>query len=99
MHNYVRFAAIAWLTLIPLLASEHRGFVKFGGLPVPGATVTAAQGEKKLVAVTDEQGIYSFPEFPDGEWSMHIEMLCFSPLDRTVAIAGGAPAGDWELKL
>src|SRR5258708_20312611 len=98
MHNYVRFAAIAWLTLIPLLASEHRGFVKFGGLPVPGATVTAAQGEKKLAAVTDEQGIYSFPDLPDGECSMHIEMLCFSPLAPTLTLTTGAPPPAYQFK-
>ena len=30
--------------------------VTFGGLPVPGATVTAAQGDRKFTAVTDPQG-------------------------------------------
>ena len=49
-------AAIAWFTVWGLAAAEHRGQVKFGGLPLPGATVTAAQGEKSFTAVTDLQG-------------------------------------------
>ena len=38
------------------LASEYHGRVTFGGLPVPGATVTATQGSQKVVAVSDQQG-------------------------------------------
>ena len=34
------------LAVTGLLASEHHGVVKSGGLPIPGATVTATQGEK-----------------------------------------------------
>ena len=29
------------------LASEYHGQVTFGGLPVPGATITATQGDQK----------------------------------------------------
>ena len=55
--------------------------VKFAGLPVPGATVTATMGDKKLVAVTDPQGIYTFPDLPDGVWNLQVEMLCFTPAE------------------
>ena len=79
-----------------LAAAEHHGQVKFGGLPVPGATVTATQGDKKFVAVSDLQGAYSFPDLADGVWTMQIEMLCFSPIKQEVAI-GLSP--EWNLKL
>jgi uncharacterized GH25 family protein len=63
-------------TLLP--ASEHRGVVKFAGLAVPGATVTASrvdnQGEKKQVAVTDLQGIYTFADLADGLWNLQVDM-------------------------
>ena len=52
--------------------------VKFAGLPVPGATITATMGDKKLVAVTDPQGVYSFADLADGVWNLQVEMLCFS---------------------
>jgi hypothetical protein len=81
------------------LGAENKGQVQFAGLPVPGATVTATQGDKKLTAVTDAQGIYTFPDIPDGTWKFQVEMLCFSPITRDIVIAPGAPDGIWELKL
>src|SRR5215469_11802262 len=87
------------LALRPALASEYHGRVTFGGLPVPGATITATQGEKKVVAVSDQQGSYSFADLPDGLWNIQVEMQCFSTIEQTVTIAPNAPAGTWELKL
>jgi hypothetical protein len=81
------------------LASEYHGQVSFGGLPVPGATVTATQGSKKLVVVSDQQGIYSFADLADGAWKIEVEMQCFSPIEQTVTIAPNMPAAAWELKL
>jgi len=92
------FALLA-LTLFPLLGAEQRGLVKFGGLPLPGATVTASQGEKKLVVLTDQDGVYSFADLPAGAWTIQVEMLCFSPLKQDVNIADGAAPLEWELKL
>jgi trimeric autotransporter adhesin len=80
-------------------AAEHHGQVKFGGLPVPGATVTATQGDKKLVAVADQQGAYSFADLADGVWKIRVEMLCFADLEQEVSIAADAPSPQWELKL
>jgi len=80
-------------------ASEHHGLVKFGGLPLPGATVTAKQGDKTFTAVTDFQGAYSFRDLPDGTWTVKVEMLCFSPVEREIVIAPNAPSPEWEMKL
>src|SRR5580693_4883407 len=84
-------ALVWWLATFPfvtsvLAASEHHGEVKFGGLPIPGATVTAMQGDKKLVTISDSQGMYSFPDLPEGAWSFEIEMLCFVPIKQDVTI-------------
>lgn len=101
--SFVRSTGAAVLLLcfgvLRLAAAEHHGQVKFGGLPVPGATVTAVQGEKKLVAITDPQGNYSFPDLPDGVWTLQVEMPCFAPAKQDIAVAAGAPAAEWELKL
>jgi hypothetical protein len=95
---------VAWLIIfclgtLNLTAAEHHGQVMFGGLPVPGVTVTAIQGDKQLVTVTDAQGLYTFPELQDGVWTLQVEMLCFSPSKQEVTVAAGAPALEWELKL
>ena len=95
---------VAWLIIfclgtLNLTAAEHHGQVMFGGLPVPGVTVTAIQGDKQLVTVTDAQGLYTFPELQDGVWTLQVEMLCFSPSKQEVTVAAGTPALEWELKL
>src|ERR1022692_4675528 len=90
---------IAWAACGLLSASEHHGIVKFAGLPVPGATITATMGDKKLVAITDLQGLYAFADLADGVWNVQVEMLCFATLNKEVAIAPNAPSPEWELKL
>ena len=83
----------------PLQAAEHHGQVLFGGLPVPGATVTLTLGEKHLSTITDQQGVYEFPDLPNGTWSAHIEMSGFEPMEGAVKVAAEAPQGAWELKM
>src|SRR5262247_3762797 len=80
---------------ILLLLTEHHGQVLFNGVPVPGATITATQGEKKFVSVTDQQGAYSFPELADGPFTVQVEMLGFSTLKQEV----NAPTAEFELKM
>ena len=82
-----------------LMASEHHGIVKSSGLPVPGATVTATQGDKKVVTTTDEHGAYAFPELADGVWTISVEMLGFGKLSRDVGVAPDAPTPEWDLKI
>ena len=82
-----------------LLAAEHQGQVLFSGLAVPGATITATQADKRLVAVTDQKGVYTFKDLPDGTWKFKVEMLCFATIDREVVIAPGSPDAVWEIKL
>ena len=76
-----------------LAASEHRGQVTFGGVPIPGATVTATQGDKKVVAITDPMGTYAFPDLPDGAWKIELEMLGF------ITVNGDITTSSWELKM
>jgi hypothetical protein len=80
-------------------ASQYRGQVTFGGLPLPGATITATQGSQKIIAVSDQQGGYSFADLADGTWKIEVGMQCFSTIEQTVTIAPDVPAGSWELKL
>jgi trimeric autotransporter adhesin len=81
------------------LASQYHGRVTFGGLPLPGATITATQGSQKFTAVSDQQGNYSFADLADGTWKIEVGMQCFSTIEQTVTIAPDIPAGSWELKL
>lgn len=95
----IRYTLLVCFTVLLLLGSEHHGVVKFGGLPVPGATVTATQGNKTFTAVTDPQGAYSFPDLSDGTWMLEIEMPGFAPLKEEIAVVPQAPSPEWELKM
>ncbi len=97
--RYFRLCALACLAASSMAASEHHGTVSFGGLPVPGATVTAVQDGKKFEAFTDLRGFYSFPDLRDGTCKMKVEMFGFEAAERDVAVAPDAPAAKWELKL
>jgi trimeric autotransporter adhesin len=99
IRNHSRLLAVVLSAALCLNASEQHGTVKFGGLPVPGATVTATQGDKKLTIITDQQGAYSFPDLADGSWNIEVDMLCFATIKQDVTVAAGAPASEWELKL
>jgi hypothetical protein len=88
----------AWMAVSALLASEHHGAVKSGGLPVPGATVIATQGDQRQVTTTDENGRYSFADLKDGVWKIEVEMLGFAKLSNEVGMAYDAPAPEWNLK-
>src|SRR5690242_8428309 len=56
-------------------------------------------GEKKVSVITDGAGVYDFADLTDGVWKLHVEMLCFEPVDKEIAVAANAPAAEWELKL
>ena len=99
IRDCIRCTLIAWLAIAGLLAAEYHGSVKFGGLPVPGAMVTATQGEKRVVAISNDAGAYSFADLADGVWKMKVEMLCFEPIEQEVTVGTGAAGSDWELKL
>lgn len=92
--------SVLWMATVSVAAaSEYHGQVTFGGLPIPGATVTATQGSKQLVTSTDQQGLYSFPDLADGKWTMQVGMTGFSTIKQEMAIGPNAPAAKWELKL
>jgi trimeric autotransporter adhesin len=96
------FCAVAWMSGLSLaMASEYHGQVTFGGLPLPGSTVTvtATQGDKTAVAITDSQGFYSFADLADGKWTITIEMTGFAPVKQEVTVAPNAAAGAFEMKL
>src|SRR5512141_2363457 len=92
-------ALLAWCAVTGLMASEHHGTVKSAGLPVPGVTVTATQGDRKHVTTTDENGRYAFADLPDGLWTLDIEMIGFEKLTKEVGIAFDAPSPEWTLKM
>ena len=98
LHTHLwRLLLVACFTVTGLLASETHGVVKAGGLPVPGATVTATQADKKVVTSTDDAGFYSFPELADGTWTLTVEALGFVTARKEVGVIAGIPGPEWDL--
>ena len=99
IRNWLRTLAVVIAAVLCLSAGEQKGTVKFGGLPVPGATVTASQGDKKVIAVTDQEGKYVLPDLADGDWTVEIEMQGFQTLKQDVKVVAGAEPQEFEIKM
>jgi Carboxypeptidase regulatory-like domain len=80
-------------------ATEYYGQVFFNGTPVPGATVTVSQGGQRFTTITDQQGLYTFPNLAEGVWKIKVEMSGFSSVNGQVTVGANMPQGRWELKL
>ena len=105
MHERRGFA-IAMLVAIVMAAgfvraeaAEYSGVVTVGGVPVPGATITASRADNKIVTTTDQTGAFRFADLDEGEWTIQVEMLGFATMNREVAIAPGAEPSQWTLAL
>src|SRR5580658_1329588 len=99
IRGFLRSFVAALMVAVSLVASEQHGEVNFGGLPVPGATVTATQGEKRFVAITDQQGSYTFAALEDGVWAFQVQMQGFETQTREIMVGADTPSETWELKL
>lgn len=92
--------AIALTAAALSAAADQRGVVRFGGLPLPGATVTAtAANGGKASTVSGTDGAYLLPNLADGAWSIRVEMLCFETAERSVTVAEGSPPAEWDLAM
>ncbi len=96
-HCVFALACLAFAALA--MAAPYRGVVTYGGLPLPGATVTATQGTKTLTTVSDQDGAFQFSDLADGQWTIKVEMQLFAKDQATVVIAPNMPAASFEMKL
>ena len=81
------------------LLSAQSGFVKSGDQPIPGATVTVAQGNQTLSTVTDQEGHYGFPLLSAGSWTVTVEMFGFETLKKDVDYANASGPVNFNLEL
>jgi hypothetical protein len=88
---------LAAACLLP--AAEYHGQVLLNGIPVPGASVIAARDKAKFSVLTDDRGIYSFPDLADGAWAVEVSMTGFETVKQTVVISPNTPPGSWPLTL
>ncbi|HEY4357075.1 MAG TPA: TonB-dependent receptor [Acidobacteriaceae bacterium] len=101
IHRFLQFACIFASTVLcaTASASQQSGKVTFNGLPVPGASITATQGTKKVTTASDADGNYRFADLPDGAWTIDIEMVGFAKLEQGITVNADQPGIRWELKM
>jgi trimeric autotransporter adhesin len=83
------------------------GTVKFGGQPLPGATVIATQGAHRVVTTTDESGQYELPDLAPGTYTVEVQMFGFQTAHKEVQVgpgssppsAAGSSNVEWSLDL
>lgn len=92
-------ATAALLAATVLLAAPHSGVVSSAGQPVPGATVLARQGERRLLTTTGEDGRYEFKDLPAGVWLLEVTMFGFEPAYRELNVTSTASTLAWTLEL
>lgn len=78
--------------------ARHEGVVRYAGQAVPGAVVTATQGARKIVTVTDEQGRYALDLPVAGQWALEVEMTGFRRARRTIEAPTSGPL-EWSLEI
>src|SRR5665213_694106 len=91
MKKAIRY--IACLVTLWAIGSLHgfavgnlAGKVTFAGVPVPGVTITATQGDKKVVSATDLSGAYQLADLADGVWTVRVEMHGFETVSQDITI-------------
>jgi hypothetical protein len=80
-------------------AFAQTGVVRSNGLPLPGAVVSATSGNRKLVAVTDENGRYSFEGMSSGVWQAQVELFGFATAKKQIEIGPAPIMTEWALEL
>jgi carboxypeptidase family protein len=98
-HRYALGLPLIFVLAASVTASEHRGKVRFGEVPVPGASVLATQGDKTLRVMTDPEGHYVLPDLTDGMWMIEVRAPGFETVRGAVTVAQDAAATQWELKM
>jgi len=66
--------------------ADVRGRVTFGGIPVPGVTVTATQGSVVQSVITDSAGFFQFSNLSDGVWIVETNMQLFASQRREIVL-------------
>jgi len=97
--SVLRFLLGATFVCPPVLsATRLSGSVRAADQFIPGATVTASQGNAQALAYTDDAGRYSL-ELAPGVWDLRVEMLGFTTVHEQVSVGSKPGSKDWTLEM
>ena len=97
-------AGATWLAFLWLMYRQPHRFraTRPGDIRRIAGTRRDSDGNsqgKNFVAVTGQEGTYSFPDLTDGTWTIEVEMSGFSTIKQNVTIAPNASSPIWELRM
>ncbi|MGI8743314.1 MAG: TonB-dependent receptor domain-containing protein [Bryobacteraceae bacterium] len=75
------------------------GVVQSGGQPIPGATVTATQGGRKITTTTDDNGRYEITGLAPGAYTVDISIFGFKASQRQFDQSASSASAEWTLEL
>ncbi len=90
---------ISSLVAVASALDAQSGLVTSANQPIPGATVTATQGDSKVVATTDQNGRYALRPLPKGAWTIEVTMFGFEPASEQVTDPESSRRLDFTLTL
>ena len=93
------FKILVLLAVSLPLVSAQSGTVKAGSQPIPGATVRATQGERSLVTLTDDNGVFRFDGMTPGAWVVEADMFGFDHVRREIQVVSTPTSLDLTLQL
>src|SRR5450631_3221381 len=82
----VIFAVVSFITL-PVAAQQHTGIhgtVTGSGKPIVGATLRLLELDR--TAHTDSRGAYSFPNVPNGSYTLFVQVIGYSSTSSMVQV-------------
>jgi trimeric autotransporter adhesin len=79
-------------------AAQYSGSIRAADQPVPGAMITARQGDTKVIAYSDENGRYSM-ELAPGSWDISVEMFEFTTAAGKLTVADAPTQREWALEM
>ncbi len=83
----------------PVGQLSQTGQVRSGGVPIPGATISATHGTTSLTTSTDESGHYRLDNLTAGRWMFEVRMPGFQTASREIEVAAGGLIETWMLEL
>jgi len=78
--------------------TRQSGSVRAADQFLPGAAVTAVQGETKIATFTDEAGRYTL-DLPPGVWDIQVQAFGFTPVHQQITVGAEPLYQDWTVEM
>ncbi|HTB12214.1 MAG TPA: TonB-dependent receptor [Bryobacteraceae bacterium] len=95
----MRHYLFIFLFALPLPAgTKQSGSVRAADQFLPGASVTAVQGDTKITTFTDESGRYTLDLAP-GVWDVQIQVFGFTPVHEQITVGSEPTFKNWTVEM